>query len=246
MAATKGWQPAALNAWDLREVVAVRLSAVSLDPPPFSDQAMHMVFTSFDHASGLAAVARNRCLTFYALVDWKERRDSFRWSHSIGGCRDATRCSDAARVQPSPQSGLEHKIGPARAGLYRRPGEADKWRNPIVIIKADRIELILRKQVQTVRSPVFSLPSAPPLFGGPELTPLLRTEYERSSLRLADLQRELTSLPVTAWPYGRVIAVQEASLGSGTRQEREQISALLEQAVAVLQRVRLSIAYWPA
>ena len=147
---------------------------------------------------------------------------------------------------PPPQPGLKPNIGPAKASLYRRPGEADKWRNPILIIHANRIELLVRKQFQTVRLPVPSIPSAPPLFGGPEVTPLVRPEHEVSDIRLSDLRRELTTLPVTAWPYGRVVAVQEASLGNGTRQENEQISALLKEAVAILKRLRLTIEYWPA
>jgi len=78
---------------------------------------------------------------------------------------------------------LNSRIGPANRQRYESIRDAKKWRNPILVIRADGIQVISK-----------TLPSG-----------------ERT-VAPTDLRRTLIDLPVTAWPYGTVVAVQEIGL----------------------------------
>jgi hypothetical protein len=48
------------------------------------------------------------------------------------------------------------------------------------------------------------------------------------------LQQALIELPVAAWPYGRVVAVQEISIRNGDGSDDRPIAHNLEAALAIL------------
>lgn len=78
---------------------------------------------------------------------------------------------------------LNPRIGPAKPLQYRSILDAKDWKNPYVVIRRDSIEVV-----------------ASGLRSG------------RKTIAPTDLQRTLLDLPVTAWPYGRVAAVQEIGI----------------------------------
>lgn len=66
----------------------------------------------------------------------------------------------------------------------------------------------------------------------------------KSLVGVSDLRTALIKLPLEAWPYGRIVAVQECSLGvSGDEQARRQQLAAVE---AVLRTLGLEVSRWPA
>ena len=66
----------------------------------------------------------------------------------------------------------------------------------------------------------------------------------KSLVSVADLRTALIKLPLEAWPYGRIVALQECSLGvPGDEQARRQRLAAVG---AVLKALGLEVSRWPA
>jgi hypothetical protein len=94
----------------------------------------------------------------------------------------------AGRPAQKDSEQLDPRIGPAHAQQYKSTRDGKDWKNPKLVIRRDGIEVI-----------------ASGLRSGPIVAP-------------ADLQRTLIDLPVTAWPYGRVVPVHEKpNSGGGSR-----------------------------
>jgi len=83
-------------------------------------------------------------------------------------------------------SGLDPRILPANPRLYENVRDAKDWRNPFLVVLRDGVRLI---------SPAI--------------------ERGEETIRLDELRDTLRDLPVSAWPYGRVVGWSENSLGSG-------------------------------
>jgi hypothetical protein len=65
-------------------------------------------------------------------------------------------------------------------------------------------------------------------------------------LAAGDLERELRALPKSAWPYGRVIAAQEASIRSGEPGDEARIAANKTKLEEVLKALGLTVEWWPS
>ena len=110
---------------------------------------------------------------------------------------------------------LDPKIPPADRDKYRSVRDAKDWANPYLVVRADGVELISR-----------AVPTG------------------RKVVAAKDLPKSLLDLPVSAWPYGRVAAVQEAGIRSGNDDERiKQNRAKTEQA---LKSLGVSMELWPS
>ena len=109
---------------------------------------------------------------------------------------------------------LDPKIAPADRDKYKSVRDAKDWANPYLVVRADGVELISKAVPQG-----------------------------RKVVAVKDLQKSLLDLPVSAWPYGRVAAVQEAGVRSGNDDERiKQNKAKVEQ---VLKSLGVTIELWP-
>jgi hypothetical protein len=62
-------------------------------------------------------------------------------------------------------------------------------------------------------------------------------------LRLSDLSEALTALPQEAWPYGRVIAVEEDP--TAPRPDRIQVRRNVETTIQVLNDLGVVVYEWP-
>lgn len=81
-------------------------------------------------------------------------------------------------------------------GLYLAINQEDQWKNPLLSIEANMIQL--RIYLPDENTDPFDK-------GG--LTRLAAARKHVLNVRLKDLPRALSSLPDGAWPYGRVIAI---------------------------------------
>src|SRR5881227_2207053 len=81
---------------------------------------------------------------------------------------------------------LNARIGPANPQRYKSIRDAKDWENPYLVIRRDGIEVIAK-----------SVPSG------------------RKTVASTDLRRTLLELPVIAWPYGKVVAVQDIGIRAG-------------------------------
>jgi hypothetical protein len=92
--------------------------------------------------------------------------------------------ADQPLQNDSAQAGrLSSQIGPAAPQRYKSIRDAKDWGNPYLMIRREGIEVIAK-----------GLP------------------FGRQTVTAADLQRTLIALPVTAWPYGKVVAVQDIGI----------------------------------
>jgi hypothetical protein len=83
-------------------------------------------------------------------------------------------------------SELDQRIPAANPKLYEHVRDAKEWRNPILVVYSDGIRLM-----------------SSAIDGG------------EKTVRLDQLKDSLKELPVSAWPYGRVVGWGENALRSG-------------------------------
>jgi hypothetical protein len=112
---------------------------------------------------------------------------------------------------------LSTRIGPANPQRYKVIRAAEDWENPYLIIRREGIEVIAK-----------GLPS------GRQIVPA------------TDLQRALIDLPVTAWPYGRVVVMQDASIRAADRSDEQPIADNRNVALAFLMRLQVTVERWPS
>jgi hypothetical protein len=67
----------------------------------------------------------------------------------------------------------------------------------------------------------------------------------RQTVAAADLRRTLVALPASAWPYGRVVAVQDTSLRGGDLSDGKAIADNRNSALATLKKLRVIVDDWP-
>lgn len=96
----------------------------------------------------------------------------------------------------------------------RKIRTAEDWHNPYVMIYRDSFELILHDRPRT-----------------PE------------RLLLAELEKSLLDLPLTRWPLGRVVAVQEIAIRSAG--DDEKIAKNIQALKRMLRSHKVRVDLWP-
>ena len=114
---------------------------------------------------------------------------------------------------------LDPRIGAAAPQRYHSVRDAKDWENPYLVIRAGGIEVIVNRLPSGLKS--------------------------RKTVAAADLEQTLIRLPVTAWPYGRVVAVQENSIRVPDRDDKP-ITENLKAALAVLKKLDIAADRWPS
>lgn len=109
---------------------------------------------------------------------------------------------------------LDPQIGPPAPALYKSIRDANNWKNPYLVILHDGVEVITR-----------------------------RAPSRRRTVTTEQLAQTLIDLPVSDWPYGRVIAVQEQPVRAGD--DDKPIAENLHAALVVLRRLDLTVDRWP-
>jgi len=61
-----------------------------------------------------------------------------------------------------------------------------------------------------------------------------------------DLRRTLISLPVTAWPYGRVVAVSDVGIREADLSDEKALTDTRNSALATLKTLQVTVERWPA
>jgi hypothetical protein len=112
---------------------------------------------------------------------------------------------------------LNARIGPANPQQYKAIHDAKKWQNPILVIRADGIQVISKG------------------LGAGDRT-----------VAPTDLQRRLIDLPVTAWPYGRVVAMQDIGLHPSDLSDGPAITNNRNVTLAILKTLEVTVERWPS
>jgi hypothetical protein len=109
---------------------------------------------------------------------------------------------------------LDSKIPSAAPEKYQSVRDGKDWANPYLIIRADGIEVVAK-----------NLPK------------------HGKAIALKAVKKTLTGLPVEAWPYGKVVAVQE--IGIRSDDDDKAIEQNRKYAKEVLEGLDIKIEWWP-
>ena len=112
---------------------------------------------------------------------------------------------------------LDSRIKPPDPQLFASIRDAKGWNNPYLIVRPEGIEIVSS-----------ALPSG------------------RKSVARADLRSALIELSVLAWPYGRVVAVQETQIRAADRRDERGIADNLAATLAVLESLQVTVHRWPS
>ena len=112
---------------------------------------------------------------------------------------------------------LDPGIPAADAAPYSAIQDGTEWRNPILTIQHDGIRV-----------------ESDGLSAGYVIVPA------------SDLMRVLLALPISAWPYGRVVAAADASIVPAEQGADQTIRASRERTAAILRALEIAVEWWPA
>jgi hypothetical protein len=116
--------------------------------------------------------------------------------------------------------------------LYVDVHEPSAWANPFISVGADMISLHI----------VLGDTNSSDVGRGTMLRPAAARTQE-VQLRPADLANAVTAIPASAWPYGRVVAVAEAS---SAPKDRPKVRRNVEAAIQQLNDLGIVVEEWPA
>jgi hypothetical protein len=111
---------------------------------------------------------------------------------------------------------LDRRIGAPQIETYKAVRDAREWKNPIVLIRPGSVEVVSKA-----------------LANG------------RVTVPVQQLRAVLTRLPLSAWPYGRVVGAQDASIIGG-RSDLEPIARNHRAAEDLLQGLGVAVEWWPS
>src|SRR5262249_30700723 len=128
-----------------------------------------------------------------------ERRATVKLRRLAASCLFSVAIGASFVTAAQQPTGLDPRIGPPVRGKYEGVQDAKDWLNPYLSICPQGVDLTV---AAVGRKSLVSVPA---------------------------LRAELVKLPLGAWPYGRIVAVQECSIGvPGDEQARRQRLAAVE------------------
>ena len=125
-----------------------------------------------------------------------------------------------------------NQIPPPSKARYLSVHSADGWVNPFLTIHRDTVELRI----------IFPQTTGSPIDGGSSMLHPAAARKQVVDVRLEDLPDALAAIPAYAWPYGRVIAVQESA--AAARKDRAQVRRTEESAMQVLNDLGVVVDEW--
>ena len=123
-------------------------------------------------------------------------------------------------------------VPPPSKGRYLSVHSADGWANPFLTVHRDTVELRI----------MFPPTTGSPLDGGSSLLHPTAARKQTVDVRLTDLPDALAAIPGYAWPYGRVVAVEESE--AAKRQDRAQVRRTEETTMKVLNDLGIVVDEW--
>lgn len=123
------------------------------------------------------------------------------------------------------------QIPPPAKSRYLAVHTQENWTNPFLIVGRETVHLRI------------ILPDANPSAYGTGTMPR-PTEARKQELdvRLADLPNALSAIPEGAWPYGRVVAVEETPITA--KADRPQVRRNVEATIQVLNDLGVVVDEW--
>lgn len=138
--------------------------------------------------------------------------------------RAAAQDRDAARQQLD-------QIPPPAKSRYLAVHTQETWENPFLIVGRETVNLRI----------IYPDANPSSLGQGGMLRPSGARE-QAMDVRISDLPKALAAIPVNAWPYGRVIAVEEGTVLAKT--DRPQVRRNVEATIQVLNDLGIVVDEW--
>lgn len=137
-----------------------------------------------------------------------------------------------AKSEATARASLE-EIPPPSKHLYVNVRSTDAWQNPFLTVHRDTLTLRI----------IFPQQTSSALDAGTLLHPVAARRQELE-IRISDLPEALAAVPDFAWPYGRVVAIEESPTAS--RQDRPQVRRNVEQAIRIVNDLDVVVDEWTA
>jgi hypothetical protein len=148
------------------------------------------------------------------------------------------------KVEPAQQARAENaerdkyrqqmeQIPPPSKSRYVDVHSPDAWENPLIRVDADKV--VLR---------VLRADANPSSLGTGGLLRPKGARRQELPLRIEDLSAAVTAIPASAWPYGRVIAITEAS--ESDHKQQQQVRRNIEHAIQTLNDMGVVVDEWPS
>ena len=123
------------------------------------------------------------------------------------------------------------EVPPPSKHLYVNVRSTDAWQNPFLTVHRDTLTLRI----------IFPQQTSSALDAGTLLHPVAARRQELE-IRISDLPEALAAVPDFAWPYGRVVAIEESPTAS--RQDRPQVRRNVEQAIRIVNDLDVVVDEW--
>lgn len=124
------------------------------------------------------------------------------------------------------------KIPPPTKSRYIDVHSIESWENPFLSVG-----------VNTIKMRVIMADANPSTVGQGGMLRPQSARRQELEIRIPDLTKALTSLPASAWPYGRVIAVAETA--TTEKKQRPQIRRNVELVIQQLTDLGVVVDEWP-
>jgi hypothetical protein len=125
------------------------------------------------------------------------------------------------------------EIPPPLKHRYVNVHSTDAWQNPFLTVRRDTLTLRV----------IFPQQTSGALDAGTLLHPAAARRQELE-IRMSDLPEALAAVPDFAWPYGRVVAIEESPAAS--RQDRAQVRRNVETAIRIVNDLDVVVDEWNA
>jgi hypothetical protein len=125
------------------------------------------------------------------------------------------------------------EIPPPSKHLYVNVRSTAAWQNPFLTVHRDTLTLRV----------IFPQQTSSALDAGTLLHPAAARRQELE-IRMSDLPEALAAVPDFAWPYGRVVAIEESPTAS--RQDRAQVRRNVEAAIRIVNDLDVVVDEWTA
>jgi hypothetical protein len=110
---------------------------------------------------------------------------------------------------------LDARIGPPIAKRYQGIRDGQDWLNPFLQVCPHGVVLSVRS-----------------------------VKHERQTIRIEDLRQTLRELSAQSWPYGRIVALQDCSIGIPGDEETQR--QRMNDVQGVLRALGLQVSLWPS
>jgi hypothetical protein len=138
-----------------------------------------------------------------------------------------------AKNEATARESLEN-IPPPLKHRYVNVHSTDAWQNPFLTVRRDTVTLRI----------IFPQQTSSALDAGTMLHPAAARK-QVLEIRMSDLPEALAAIPDFAWPYGRVVAIEE-SPAAASRQDRAQVRRNVEQTIRIVNDLDVVVDEWSA